>query len=448
MQWSGSLHRLRTLILAFALGAPCLSRAQYGGAFVIPVSPSILLGPLLLLLIPLGMELSKSDEARVRELESRGDWAGLAALASRRLSEHPDDIYWHELMGRTLQRQGRCGEAVKHLRLAFDARLVQTSPAGDAAFAAGLALGLCEMAIRDLPTAAQTMTRLRTVAPERWEPDYNLGVIHALQGDREAARAAAAVLATKRPEMAEALQSRYLDPASAPPQIESPPADGGTILAPPPSRTGAPAVPLDDLRLAIGSRALILPAGRWFLTGTEKKMIRAKRAHRESWTEIPVSTAHAFALAAGTRVSAVLVFSTNTRQAFGMSLWDDEPCMVRDAVFVERFRSSFYTPECLSLRLVDAATAMASASLRPALQAALAAGGTLPAAGYEVHYAHYGMDWMVSATWLLPTQRLAGDLAGDLDAIHWAHALANVLRPLGREPGAQEVTVPLPGPMP
>jgi hypothetical protein len=78
------------------------------------------------------------------------------------------------------------------------------------------------------------------------------------------------------------------------------------------------------------------------------------------------------------------------------------------------------------------------------LQAAEAAGATLPAAAYEVQYARYGLDWVVTSTWLVPTQRMAGDLA----AMQWGHALADVLRPLARWPEPQRVSPPALGPTP
>ena len=441
----GFLRIFWRLVLVLFLGMAAPARAQYEAAFALPPPASILALPLLLLLIPLGMQLSKSDEARVRELEARGDWAGLAALAAKRLSEHPDDMYWHELSGRALQRLGRCGDAIPDLRVAFDARSAQAGQSVEAVFAVGLTLGLCEMAIRDLPAAAQTMNRLRTLAPESWEPDYNLGVIHALKGDLDAARAAAATLATKQPGMAAALQSRYIDPSGQAAPTGTPLAEPAAISTEPGAPRHVPAVPLEDLRLVIGNRVLALPPDNWFRAGTVHTSMRARRAQRDPWSEVPVSTVHGFALAGSNRLAGALAFSANPRQAFGMSLWEaDEPCALPDAIYLERFQSSFYKPECLSLRVLDSSAALASPPLRPALQAATAAGATLPSASYEVRYANYGMDWAVSVTFLLPLQRLAGDM----DAIQWAHGLANSLRRLARAPGLQEATVPPLSPMP
>jgi hypothetical protein len=88
---------LKALVLAVALGLPLQARAQ--APFLVPIPASILVAPLVMLLIPLGMELSKSDEKRVQELEARGDWASIAAMATQHLGAKPGDLYWLELRG-------------------------------------------------------------------------------------------------------------------------------------------------------------------------------------------------------------------------------------------------------------------------------------------------------------------------------------------------------------
>lgn len=428
---------LPVTLLALALTA-APARAQ--APFPIPVPASVLTIPLLLLLIPLGMELSKTDETRIRQLESRGEWGALVALATRRLAERPGDPQWHEVRGRALQRQGRCVDAIADLRVAFDGGMAQAVVPGEPTFAAGLTLGLCEMAVWDLPAAARTMTRLAQLAPERWEPDYNLGVIRALQGDLDGARAAQALLRPKNPAMADTLQARSIGPAqaAATPALVTP-ADTGVTAAPP--------VPMADARLVIGNRILVLPPGPWFMGSTTQQTVRGSQMRYAATrlNDVPVVTASAFAMTADARLSAAVSFSANPKQAYGTTWWQaDEPCVLRDALVLERFKSAFDQPECLSVRVVDPAAALGSTRLQPALQAAQAAGATLPASSYEVHYARYGLDWVVSATWLLPAQRVAGDLA----AIQWAHALADGLRPLAREPSGQVVVPPPLGPMP
>jgi len=153
----------------------------------------------------------------------------------------------------------------------------------------------------------------------------------------------------------------------------------------------------------------------------------------------------AFEVTGAGRLAAAVAFTANKKQAFGISYWNvDDPCASRDGVYVERFNSPFDQPECLRLRVLTPAMMRAVADLQPVLQAAEAAGATLPAAAYEVQYARYGLDWVVTSTWLVPTHRLAGDLA----AVQWGHALANALRPLARWPQPQTVAAPPLGPMP
>ena len=110
-------RRTKALALALALAFPAQARAQ--APLFIPLVPpaGVVLAPLtLMLLIPLDMELSKTDEKRVRELEARGDWAGVVALATRNLAAAPGDLYWLELRGRALQRQSARGRKTPHTR--------------------------------------------------------------------------------------------------------------------------------------------------------------------------------------------------------------------------------------------------------------------------------------------------------------------------------------------
>ncbi len=437
---------LKALALALALGLPLQARAQ--APFFVPIPASILVGPLVMLLIPLGMELSKSDEKRVQELEARGDWASIAAMATQHLAAKPGDLYSLELRGRALQRQSGCSAALPDLRQAFDGRLVQLPLLPAPAFAAGLSLGLCEMAVWDLNAAAATMGRLAPLAPQRWEPIYNLGVIRALQGDLDGARAAEAALRPRNAEMADALRTRYITPvsgraaASGAPAAEMP--AGATPAATPGERL--PTL-LADSVLAIGNRTLALPPGRWYGTapGSQTVLGGHIRVAPVKIDPVVLGVLGAFELANQGQLAAAAVFSANPKQAYGISWWNvDEPCILRDGVYAERFRSAFDQPECLSVRVVTPAMARASRDLQPVLLAAEAAGAGLPEAAYEVRYARYGLDWVVTSTWLVPTQRMAGDLA----AIQWGHALADVLRPLARWPEPQRVSPPALGPTP
>ena len=449
-------RRLKALTLAMVLALPVQARAQ--APMFIPLVPpvGVILAPLaLMILIPLGMELSKTDEKRVRELEARGDWAAVAALATRNLAAAPDDPHWLELRGRALQRQSGCAAAVPDLGRAFDLRMAQTPVLAEPAFAVGLALGQCEMALWELPAAADTMGKLAALSPQRWEPVYNLGVIQALQGNVAGAAAAYASLRERNPAMADALLARYIQPAQAPSpapsSVQSTPTDavpsggaatGFTVASP----AGLPP-PVGDTGLTIGNRVLVLPPGRWYAAPQSTRTVMGGhiRVGPVKTDPVMLTTLAAFELSPSGRLGAAVAFSANAKQAYGISYWNvDEPCTLRDALAVDRFNSPYDQPECLSVRVVTPALARTSTDLAPALQAAQAAGAALPAAAYEVRYARYGLDRVVVATWLVPTQRLAGDLA----AVQWGHALAHGLRPLAWSSQAQTVSPPPVGPMP
>lgn len=440
-------RRTKALALALALAFPAQARAQ--APLFIPLVPpaGVVLAPLaLMILIPLGMELSKTDEKRVRELEARGDWAAVVALATRQLAAAPGDLYWLELRGRALQRQSGCAAAVPDLGQAFDLRMAQTPVAAEPAFTVGLALGQCEMALWDLPAAADTMGKLAALAPQRWEPVYNLGVIRALQGDGPGARAAEASLRERNPAMADALLERYIQPAPAQtaPGVAAQTAAASAATADAPTARLPP--PLAQTGLNIGNRMLVLPPGRWFAAPAGGRTVMGGhiRAGPVKIDPVALTTLGAFELSASGGLAAAVAFSANAKQAYGISYWNvDEPCALRNALIVDRFNSPYDQPECLSVRVVTPALARTAADLAPALQAAQAAGATLPAAAYEVRYARYGLDRVVVATWLVPTQRLAGDLA----AVQWGHALANGLRPMAWSSEALSAATPPLGPM-
>ena len=440
-------RRTKALALALALALPAQARAQ--APLFIPLVPpaGVVLAPLaLMILIPLGMELSKTDEKRVRELEARGDWAAVVALATRQLAAAPGDLYWLELRGRALQRQSGCAAAVPDLGQAFDLRMAQTPVAAEPAFTVGLALGQCEMALWDLPAAADTMGKLAALAPQRWEPVYNLGVIRALQGDGPGARAAEASLRERNPAMADALLERYIQPAPAQtaPGVAAQTAAASAATADAPTARLPP--PLAQTGLNIGNRMLVLPPGRWFAAPAGGRTVMGGhiRAGPVKIDPVALTTLGAFELSASGGLAAAVAFSANAKQAYGISYWNvDEPCALRNALIVDRFNSPYDQPECLSVRVVTPALARTAADLAPALQAAQAAGATLPAAAYEVRYARYGLDRVVVATWLVPTQRLAGDLA----AVQWGHALANGLRPMAWSSEALSAATPPLGPM-
>lgn len=399
--------------LALGLALPAPSRAQAPLPFV-PLNASILVAPLLLLVIPLAMHLSRSDEKRVRELEARGDWTALAALATKRLQAHPGDVHWLELRGRALQRQGRCKEATPDLASAFEGQLAKQGPA-ESAYSAGLVLGMCQLATPDLVGAAATFERLHQLAPLQPEPAYNLGVIRTMQGDTAGAAAALATLESRNAPLAASLRA-YIAAASA---------NIATGTTPPATTPSREPIRITQGRLDVGNRALQLPTADWYLASSSQSTVRGGQMQLPSGRTqvVPLVSLRAYGLAADGGLAAAVEFSANPQQAYGILYWNaDDGCAVPNVLHIQRFRAGFDQPECVYLRMVAPA---ADSRWQPLLQTW---GGPPPGLAYEVHYERYGTGWLVASTFLLPVTQVAGDLA----AVQWAHALAAQLRPLAR----------------
>jgi Flp pilus assembly protein TadD len=330
------------------------------------------------------MELSKSDEKRVQELEARGDWASVVAMATQHLGAKPGDLYWLELRGRALQRQMGCAAALPDLRQAFDGRLAQAPLQPEPTFAAGLSLGLCEMAVWDLNAAAATMVRLSPLAPQRWEPIYNLGVIRALQGDLDGARAAEAALRPRNAEMADALLARYIVPGSASPAPDT--AAGLSAQALPERLPPA----LAEQALTIGNRMLVLPQGRWFGTAATSRTVLGGhiRVAPVKIDRVELTTLGAF------RCSAAVAFTANEA---GPALVLERRPVLYDA---SRGASTALTGRCCAcvLRRHVCVADRSRCCRRPAAGATPAKYAATGWTGGHVHLA-------------VPTHRLAGDLA-------------------------------------
>lgn len=413
------LRSLTIAPLALALMLPATSRPQPPVPFV-AVDASILAGPLLLLVIPLALHLSRSDEKRVREFEARDDWPGLASFASSRIEQHPGDTHWLELRGRALQRQGRCRDAMPDLSTAFESHLTAPS-ATKATYAAGWALGMCQMALPDLVAAATTFERLQQLDPSQPEPAYNLGVIRTIQGDTAAAAAAAASLTSRNASLGESLRA-YMVAAAAQPAA-------GT------SSFATNRIPIAQGLLGIGGRALQLPGGDWYLASRSQSSVRGgtMRSASARTQLISVLSLQAFALAQDGSFVAAAEFTANPQQAYGVAYWNaDDGCAVRNVLHLKRFRADFDQPECVYLRMISPA---AEARWQPLLQGW---GGPPPGLAYEVHYERYGTGWLVTSTFLLPVTSITGDFA----ATQWAHSLAAQLRPLARSNHPAAALVP------
>jgi hypothetical protein len=445
---------LAVVALAVALAVPAPpTRGQI--PFPVGPDPISLLLPLVLTVLGMGVAMSRSDAERARELESSGEWARLDELIGARLARTPDDLEWRELRGRSLLRRGRCEDALGDLRFAFERRQAASDPTAAAAFDIGLQLGSCQMALWDLPAASATMARLTEIAPGRWEPYYQLGVARDRQGDAAGAQAALLALRERNPPMADALAA-HLARSAAARHAAATAAPGAAVsssssASAPPRARRAPDGPLlatlgPDGRLVVGARSLRLPAGPWELTATTRQVVFAATPAFGGVIQKndPVHLITAFAYQAGAQgVATAVAFTANPVRSYGHSSWSaDADCAAPEALYRDRFHSPIDRPECLIVRRVDAAAAQDLPQLEPALRAAREAGLGLPAHAYLVHYRRLGLDWAVAATFLLPWDRVVGDVA----AVQWGLALAAELQPLGHLPGPRMARTPVLGP--
>lgn len=157
-------------LIAVALGLTPKAQAQ--PLFAVPIGPEVVVLPLALLLATLWATNSKPQEASVRQLQSRRDWAGLEALANRQLAEHPGDTGWLLARADALQMRGRCGEAIGDYAQAFDALSAPgtADSSAELRYAAGSNLGQCQLATWRLSEALQTMQQLAATPPSAGNP--------------------------------------------------------------------------------------------------------------------------------------------------------------------------------------------------------------------------------------------------------------------------------------
>jgi hypothetical protein len=153
---------------------------------------------------------------------------------------------------------------------------------------------------------------------------------------------------------------------------------------------------------------------------------------------VPVPVLAGTAVAArGGALDAIVHFEANAQPADGLDRWDVDRCLLTGALLVERFAKRFDTPECLSLRRVDASSPGAPAAARTAARFAAEHALTIPGDWYEVHYSSYTFGGFAAVTVLVPTSALPGDAV----AQHWARQFAQAMRPLA-EAGARSAAIP------
>lgn len=469
-----SARRLARVAAGLALYL-CLTAQVPVPVFVVPMSPAILLGPVLLLMgsvLAVGaLSTSGDDEKSIERMEAQADWNGLYQLANRRIAERSrvispgadaaapaapkpsgptTDPRWYYVRAHALHRQGKCDAAIDEYamaRLASGGRL----PAAD------LNRALCQMDRKQWDAAADTLATLAAAEPNMWEAPYNLAIVRVEQGRLDEARRAAAALRPLRPELAASLESgqiaRLAERAESAARAVSPEAASATARGP--SSTDELAFPqtgsdlsvataparLGTAQLSIGDRTLHLPPGPWALASVERFGVPSRAQFRVPPFpfDTPAIAGTAIQLREGLLV-AVVAFGANPRTADGVVTWDVDTCRARDAIHVERFARLVDRPECLSVRVVSANGREVSAPLAPALKLALENGARLAGRYYEIHYSRYAVARFGAVTVLVPEQ----DLPGDFLAVQWARAMADAVRPLA-EGRAARANLPAPG---
>ena len=488
-----SWRRIRTLAAAGLLLCCLAARAQ--APMPIPVAPSPALVVLAVLLEAafLGSLFSRSDEKEVRELERRHDWAGLSALADRRLraladrgrappsapghdagaeggdatgattgeatgsataAARPEQetadarkradrrAFWLLVRAHAKRRLGDCAGSVADHRAA--AALGARPPP-----AAELERGQCEMSLARWEDAEQTMLRAAQAAPALWEPHFNLAVIRSLRGDASGVREALADLRARNPAAADAFETGFGVALARVPEPRAGEAGEPASWARripvvgPELSPSTPAGWLAAGELAIGGRALRLPPGAWLLASASGSSISGRISGASSTSllqvrgsAVPTTVAVAVS-AAGGFVDSIVVYEANPRQAAGVDDWDAPACRPVGALHADRFDSRFDRPECLSLHRIDAAAIEARPGLAGLAERVGALGLSLHPAWYAAAYSGYGVSAMARVTVYRPVRALPGDLV----AIDWARLLADAVRPLaeGRTP---TVTLP------
>lgn len=361
-----SRHRRAGRLVALLCAAVLALPAQGQLPFAVPPPAGVVVVPLLLMLAPMAHEFSRSDRERARELERAHDWAGLEALATRRLHDHPGDPRWLGLRGRARLFMGRWDAAAQDLRTAFDSGSAR--PLAERVDV-GLAWALAESLRPGGGDVAPMLAELARLAPERPEP-----------AALAAALGTAAAVGLRGDGLQLALGRHRVD-------LAEPGWQAVPVPAPPPLRAGGNPQFIGGQDVRLQAVAAVGPA------------------------------------APGGPPAGVFWGAANTARAWGATAWSvDDPCRrpPSPAVLVESAALSHQRPDCLVVREA------AAGELPDPLRALVGADVPADAPGWWFAYERYGMDWAVQARLWLPQRRIPGPLA----AAVWGRAWAAGLRPL------------------
>lgn len=327
-----------------------------------------------------------------------------------------------------LQSQGRYTEAVRAYQDALEGAEVPD-------IALEKNYGLCLMVIGQWGAAEQVMRRIAEREPERWEPQYNIGVIRSILGDSRGASAALSRLRSTNPSMATALEAQYVGPiiasgkalgAGASAAMES---DRSTLeskdrLSSLPElfssdlETIAPPGVLPKPAISLGKKSLTLPPGRWMLATRYRFQAKGvipggtSTAATSAGVEpsVPALSGSVLQFGIDGELRAIAVFASNSIEKYDGLFFDPEPCDTGGAFIVGQSAYGQLPGSCNYARRLRSPADSTIAEVRGAHAQARRLGAFISNRWYEIRAAHYGVDNFWSLTFLWPATVMAGDL--------------------------------------
>ena len=327
-----------------------------------------------------------------------------------------------------LQSQGRYAEAVRAYQDALEGVEVP-----DVALEKNY--GLCLMVVGQWEAAEKVMRRIAEREPERWEPQYNIGVIRAILGDARGANAALSLLRSTNPSMATALEAQYVGPIIA--SGKSLNAEGSaaterdrSALESKDFLSSLPQLPTSDLEtidppgmlpkpaVSLGQKSLILPPGRWMLAtrhrfqakGVIPGVTPTAVTSADAEPSVPALAGSMLQFGIDGELRAIVAFASNSVKKYDGFFFDPQPCDKGDAFIVGRSAYGQLPGSCIYARRLRSPADSAIADVRGAHAQAEALGAFIPDRWYEIRAAYYGVDGFWSLSFLWPANSMAGDL--------------------------------------
>lgn len=196
--------------------------------------------------------------------------------------------------------------------------------------------------------------------------------------------------------------------------------------------------PVDDGRLAIGARSVVLPPGNWTLVARNEGVVR-----RGAGTAATFATVYAMQ-AEGDAMRAGVVARLPTRMS-PIDDWDEDPCRHAEGQFMDRlYRDDFGETGRHCLLVFRHRTHLAGRNLDPLFAEARnwtqSANVKLAGPFYELWYARYARNGFGWVRLFVPTSTFASDA----EATAWARQLPAALRELFEQRAGEAVLPALP----